>query len=496
MQDRRTFLGCGLGFGAVFATQGLAPFAVAPKGRLRMTFGLLADVHVTDRTQLPYFEKALRKFDDWKADAVLACGDLADYGLVQQLKLVADTWFKVFPGGKGSDGRPVANLLHYGDHDMATWYVDRPEAKALCPDDAERKASLLFEGDNRAKAWETCFHEPWHPIELKTVKGVPFVLSHFTRGEQGNRDGNNVPGLEAFLKAQAFDPKMPVFYSQHRVPKDTACGPYAWGQDDGTVTKIFSRYPNLIALCGHLHHAGNCELNVWQGPFTCIQVPSLRYSCTLAGRENGYSGNDRPPRPPVQTMPQFPSHSNNIHQGFFCQVYEDALVVRRWEFTHDAALGPDWVIPFSSFAQPAERRPFAFASRARSLPVPEFAPDAKVAVSRTRAKNRLNELRDMVAVSFPPAAQTADGLRADDYEVTLEMHDFGVVKILSQHRVFSSRYTHPAKMDTAPVVCLVDAAEFPTDRRELWLSVRPVNAFGVKGAPITVKFEEEKNDKA
>ena len=118
--------------------------------------------------------------------------------------------------------------------------------------------------------------------------------------------------------------------------------------------------------------------------------------------------------------------------------------------------------------------------------MPEFAPDAKVTVSRTKAKNRLNELRDMIAVSFPPAVPTADGLRADDYEITLEMDEVDVVKILSQHRVYSSRLTHPTKLDTEPVVCLIDAAEFPTDRRHLRLQVRPYNIFGAKGRPIVL----------
>ena len=208
--------------------------------------------------------------------------------------------------------------------------------------------------------------------------------------------------------------------------------------------------------------------------------------CTLAGRENGYSGRDRPPRPPVQTMPQYPSHQNGIHQGFLCIVHEHALVIRRWEFTHDGALGPDWVIPFDSFALPAERRPFDFAVRGKDFPVSEFAPGAKVSVAKKQAKNRLGQIRDMVAVSFPPAEQTAGGLRADDYEITLEMIDFEVTRILSQHRVYSSRHTHPSKDDTVDVVCLIDAAEFPTDRRRLRLSVRPCNVFGRKGRAISL----------
>lgn len=492
MQDRRTFVKCGLGLCSTICVgdlSGETGVSTWPRGQVRMTFGVLADIHITDCAQLPYFEKALRKFDEWKVDAVLACGDLADFGLRQQLQLVADTWFKVFPDGKGSDGRPVVNLLHYGDHDLADKYVDREEAKDLCPDDGVRHNSLIFDGDNRRRFWEECFHEPWQPIVRKDVKGYPFVLYHFSRGTPDNLSGQYVPGLKDFLAKQEFDPRKPVFFSQHRIPKGTACGPHSWGQDAGETTEIFSHIPNLVAFCGHAHVAGNCELNIWQGAFTCIQVPSLRYAITLAGRENGYCLSDRPPRPPVQTMPQFPSQRNGIHQGFLCRVYDDALVVRRWEFENDGALGPDWVLPFSSFALPAASRPFAFEMRRKDFPIPQFASNAKVTLAHVKADNRLGELREMVAVSFPPALQTSEGLRADDYEVTLEMFDFGIVKVLSQHRVYSPRYTHPAEMDTEQIVCLVDAAEFPADRRVVMVSVRPVNAFGVKGEPIKTLYE-------
>lgn len=492
--DRRGFLAMSAGFAALGLGGAERQRPDVSPGEAKMRFGVLADVHIATPEQVPYFERALRKFDAWKADAVLACGDLADYGLAQQLQLVADTWFRVFPGGRGSDGRKVVNLLHYGDHDMSTRYIDREDAREQWPDAAARKAGLIVNGDRKA-IWELCFREPWEQIALKEVKGYPFILYHFTSGEKGNEHGGGVPGLEEFLKSHAFDPEKPIFFSQHRIPRGTAYGARAEGTDNGTTTRLFSSYPNLVAFSGHAHKTGTCEKSIWQGAFTSIQVPSLRYVCTQSGRENGYSCRDRPPRPPVQTM-RHPS-SRDVHQGFFCTVCEHALVIRRWEFTHDAALGPDWIVPFDSFRLPAGERPFDYTVRGRGFPIPEFAPDAKVEVSLTKAKNRLNELRDMVAVSFPPAVQSADGLRADDYEITLEMDEIDVVKILSQHRVYSPRHTHPFQLDTEPVVCLVDAAEFPRDRRHLRILVRPCNVFGGKGRaivldPVDLTAAEEK----
>ena len=154
-----------------------------------------------------------------------------------------------------------------------------------------------------------------------------------------------------------------------------------WGQDDGTVTDILSKYPNAVAFCGHCHMGGAFEKSVWQGAFTCFQVPSLRYCVTMQGRENGYSLRDRAkwvPALPSKCMSQL--GSTGCHQGFLCIVHDRALVVRRWEFEQDKPVGPDWIVPFSSFSQGRDERPFSFAVREKAVGVAEFPKEAKVSV--------------------------------------------------------------------------------------------------------------------
>lgn len=482
--SRRTFIASATG---AFATLGIKGFgANTDPGREVMRFGVLSDIHISTHVQQPYFEKALRKFDEWKVDAVLACGDLADYALRPQLQMVADTWFKVFPDGKGSDGRKVVNLMHYGDHDMQDKrYVNRPDAIKEWPDEQFRIDNVITTV-GPGKVWEECFGEPWAPIVLKEVKGYQFVLSHFTKGQPGNPYGDNVPGLKEFLESHRFDPSKPFFYSQHRIPKNTACGPYAWGQEDGTTTSIFADYPNLIAFCGHCHMCGAYERSIWQGAFTCVQVPSLRYSVTQAGRENGYCIDDRPPKAPVAPSKMMRPHTSGLtHQGFLCKVCEHAVVISRWEFEHDLPLGPDWVIPNSSFALPPEARPFAFANRAKTVAVPEFSSGAKASISYGKGKDRAGNDHETVVVSFPPAIAKVP--RADDYEVTVEMREQELERIFLQKRVYSSRYLYGAKMDDVLVRCVFARDELP-DGWPMRFVVRPVNAFGGKGAPIATEF--------
>lgn len=492
MQNRREFLGGATCLGAAFAATGIRGETRAPVGKERLRFGVLSDIHIATTKQLPYFEKALRKFAEWKVDAVLACGDLADYGLEQQLQLVADTWFKVFPDGKGSDGRKVVNLMHYGDHDMQdARYVDRPDAVEAWPDTALRHKSVIFNNDRKA-VWERCFREPWEQIALKEVKGYPFILSHFTRGEPDNKSGNNVPGLDAFMESHTFDPAKPVFYSQHRIPKNTACGPHAWGQEDGKTTKLFEKHPNLIAFCGHCHMCGAFEKSIWQGAFTCVQVPSLSYSVTMGGRENGYCGDDRTPPAPAKPAKCMAQHSSGVtHQGFLCKVRDDAVVITRWEFEHDLPLGPDWIIPISSFRLPAAERPFAFANRTKTMPAPEFTAGATVKVLKpVKGKDRAGETHEMTPVEFPPALSTAATPHADDYEISLELKQGEVERVLVQKRVYSPRYLYGEKMDTENVRCLFTEEEMPKG----WLlrfSVRPANAFGIKGTAISSEWRKQ-----
>ena len=481
--NRRGFLGAAGAFAAV-APNAFAAAKSFALGTERMRFGVLSDLHVNIAGVKSYLEKTFRKLDSWKVDGILASGDLADLGMEQELQMLADTWFKVFPGGKSTlDGRTVANLMHYGDHDMSVSYWNRPEVQKAIPDEEKRRSSVIFDNDRKA-IWERCFKESWTPIVHKNVKGYDFVLSHFTRGEPDNKYGHRTPGLEEFFASRKFNSRKPVFYSQHRVMRNTVLGPSAANLDEGRSTKLFSKYPNLIAFCGHCHTSSSNEKNIWQGAFSCIEVPSLSYCCTMGGRENGYCGADRvPPSPPkpAKTMGQHPS--GHTHQGMLCIVYDKAVVLRRWEFEYDKQIGPDWVIPLESFAMPVDEKPFSYAYRTKNAPVPQFTAGAKISLSRAKSKDRSGAAHNMIVVEFPPAVSP----RANDYEVSAELLQGDVERVLCQKRVFSPRYMYGEEMETQNVKCLFTPEEVPYGWTVRY-SVRPVNAFGVKGNALSTPF--------
>lgn len=67
-------------------------------------------------------------------DAVLIAGDLFTSSDIRELEIVAETWYEVFPGDRGSDGRPVERLFITGNHDLDDWLYHRrkDESKEAC----------------------------------------------------------------------------------------------------------------------------------------------------------------------------------------------------------------------------------------------------------------------------------------------------------------------------------------------------------------------------
>ena len=107
---------------AAFAAGGSRFAETATRPLMRL--GMIADVHLETGENgkglqnCLCYEPALRYFDERKADGVLVAGDITDFGTAAALRQIAAIWFKVFPGNRRSDGRPIVPLFIYGDHDM------------------------------------------------------------------------------------------------------------------------------------------------------------------------------------------------------------------------------------------------------------------------------------------------------------------------------------------------------------------------------------------
>ena len=99
--SRRMFLG------AMGAAAGFRAFGAPRKGKPELKLALLSDPHVQDAATQAKIRKIFEYARANGVDGVLIAGDIANDGRDDQLKMVADAWFEVFPNSKGADGERV-----------------------------------------------------------------------------------------------------------------------------------------------------------------------------------------------------------------------------------------------------------------------------------------------------------------------------------------------------------------------------------------------------
>jgi len=470
MMKRRELLSGMAAFGALAVSR--PSFAAEPGLRLKM--GVISDVHIRclpGRTAL--FRKALEWYRDQGVDAVMIAGDIADSGRVAELQLYADAWFSVFPDDRAPDGRRVERLFVLGNHcvDAWAWARNNPHYRSPITDEKARLEDSIGYSDVIQRAWPRLFHEDYHPIWMKTVKGYPVIGAHWNSHKPG------IP-IEDFMRVHAkdIDPHLPFFYVQHEHPRDTCFGFWAWGHDDGRSTRALSPFPNAVAFSGHSHTPLTDERSIWQGAFASVNTAALfDAGCDFALRENamgnrfGYIGERlRPRRQDVVCR-------DNFAQGLLVSVYDERITTERHDFYADAPIGDPWVLPIPL----GREKPYAFATRRASRVAPAFAADARVTVARrTDAKHGV-----VYDVAFP-CADMREKCRAYEYEVTATLVEDEVDVVQAQRRVLANDYRHPdLPKFRKPGLCVFALADLPL-KGSYRFSVRPIECFGRKGDPI------------
>lgn len=329
---RRSFL---LGFGAsgfCALSKGLFAGDARPKPNLRV--GLAADIHINQwRDTSDRFKALLRYFDSAKVDGVLVAGDLADSGVVDELRKVGEMWRTQFPGGRRSDGAPIANLMHFGDHDTGGYLCERDgflKRHGLMGRPADEIAAFKDENlliRHRERDWEEAFGEKYEPVKVRNVKGYDFVLVHFD--SRGGSIGCT-PVARKFLSSYKPDPKKPFFYSQHRIPlgltkyrlkKSGLC-------DGGDAASALAKFGNAIALCGHGHRTFMDERSFFnENGRVCVEIPATKFP--LVQMPEGQPGKSR-------------SDTAHPFQCLVMNVYDDFVEFERVDFKSGAAIAEPW----------------------------------------------------------------------------------------------------------------------------------------------------------
>lgn len=440
---------------------------IAQMGKPNVKIGIISDIHIRHMDSVKTLHHTFEYFDEVGVDGVIIAGDMADWGFYSQLALVAETWYDVFPGDKGSDGRHVEKLFVYGNHDREGYTYGNARGVKVTKEMIAEEAIW----PRKEKVWQELFHEKWTPIYMKDVKGYKFIGGHWY-------SWTDMAGLAEFLQkveGQLPTDGKPFFYFQHFHPKDTCSGPWVWGQGGGNVTKALNKYPNCVCFSGHSHTSLTDERSIWQGAFTSIGTASLSYISLWSGRENSSE-------PWTTQMSRIGTRDGK--QGQIMSVYDDCIALERREFVYDQPLGDNWIIPLPLNRQD---RPFVFETRRKNAKVPQFAPEDKVRITRAWGKDVKGKEQDQLTLHFPSVLRKTHGVRAFDYEVQAEIEEYDTVKIVGTKRVYSKGYFLGEAQDGREVTCVFSLSELP-ENRKVRFYVRPMESFGKKGEAIVTDW--------
>lgn len=379
--DRRAFL---LGASSLAFADAVGASALGESPRL--VFGVLSDLHVTDLASCEVLRKVLEFFRERDVDAVMVAGDMTDHGILCQLENVAQTWYSVFPGDCGKNGKKVEKLFICGNHDSDSLaYRDSVMTANLAVHGLtfESAAGQSLRKLGLGKCWEKCFNEPYEPIYRKRVRGYDFIGVHW-QGWSGQ------DCIEPWFAAHEgdIDASKPFFFFQHQHPYGTVFAQDIWCPDRGQSVRALSKHPNAVAFSGHSHYSltdGRCY---WQGEFTSIGTSTLSYVCLPGGRRNK------------------PDYRKNLdaRQGQVVSVYLDRLEIDRFDFLAMERLDEPVVLMLPARADSFGVR----AVQVRNRPL--FPKGAKVVVDASGGA---------IDIRFPAAVANADA-RPYDYKVVFE----------------------------------------------------------------------------
>ena len=349
-----------LGFGAFGAGCAFAaPSGWRPAGDPLLVLGVMSDTHLrTRRSRKPtarwwpdtFLRAALEHFRAVNVDAVVHCGDMANYGEVEAMQMHADIWNAVFPGGKAADGHEVEKLFVTGNHDVLGSGMNEWVRNLYSDPDVRRREVLA---EDMAGNWERIWGEPYHETWHKEVKGYHFF------GAQWGVDHGRLAKLvkEIMGKAPSESRPKPFFILTHARPLPP-------------FRKSLAAYSrDALAFFGHNHISATNWNTIYydEGSFPRIQVPP----CISPDWDIKFKGDAYIAKAPLEGKDQ----TGRCRQGFVVKIYDEMMVIERREFAKGGSLGPDWVMVFGKAPHP-----FSKDELKKVIGEPQFRDGAKLEV--------------------------------------------------------------------------------------------------------------------
>ena len=465
-----------LGCGALGCAFGLPdPDDLCKSRKPNLVLGVIADTHLRTLKSRPppkpwwpdtFLRTALAYFRSANVDAVVHCGDMANYGEVEAMQMHANVWNEIFPNNRAPDGHVVEKLFVTGNHDAEGENANK-HVRELYSDPAIRAREVL--SADMAGNWERIWGEPYEETWHKVVKGYDFFGAHWKvdRMRMMRLVKKTLSG-----KAVAAGFAKPFFMLTHSrllPPERNAIAAYK---------------DRALAFFGHNHESSTNWNTIYYEPntFPRIQVPpciSPDWDLKFRGEAN---------------VTQFPllgkEKAGRCRQGFLVEVYDEKIVIKRREFAEGGSLGPDWIVPIGH----CNPHPFEKEEVKKVIGEPQFRANVKLVVKleeRVGVGERNNSALELelktptvLRVLIPPADGNPDS-RVYAYEVSVVGDD-------ESKKLVKATYAAGCNMgighetDGGVTTLLISADELPPGD-ELTVAVRPLSSLGTAGAPIVAK---------
>ena len=199
-------------------------------------------------------------------------------------------------------------------------------------------------------------------------------------------------------------------------------------------------------------------------------------------------------------------------QGYLVKVYNDMMVVERREFSQNASLGADWVMPlFERKVENVKRKvggegrahPFSKEELKKVIGEPQFRKGAKLIVECCQcenvaksivANNQLeigtgngnNSIMATLNIKIPLADGNRDS-RVYAYEVAVA-GDEGTQKLLKAVYARGCNMGIGYEIDGGLTTIEIPKSELPPGTK-LTISARPLSSLGTSGKPIATTFK-------
>ena len=355
-------------------------------------------------------------FRRMNADIVVDTGDIADLSHVTELEFFRACFDEAFAG---TDCVPFFCIAN---HDYN--YV--PNTPKNDPKNIEN-------------AWRALKMDGPNPTAV--VKGYQFVNVFQNEPRPGAFD-------EAVARAVAANTdNRPVFVVNHVPPMLTTTGTVHWSSQH--IRDVLDKYPQVVALTGHIHTSIASMGNIWQGGFTAVNLGAhAEYSNRIDG------------------------------EAVILDVFADRIDVRRYEAVSGREIGADdrWSIPLP--LDPAHG-PYRTAVRAKASSVPTLPAEATA---------RFEQSPDGVAGRLVFTSAEPLG-KAESYRIAFESQqaDGGWRRLTTLNWSVPQVMDPPATLTCSVVPALLDGG------RPHRAVITPVNCFDVMGPSRTFAFDVPAN---